>query len=360
MRDSTGALLAIVLVAGFLFGLWELYQLRFEAGDIYPPYSSLRADPLGAKALFEIVPQLPGMSAARNYRPLTSLKTPATVLLLGQNPFAFAGATEDDLKELEALARSGSRVIVGMRPVQRVLEPKPLEGPLTPEKAAPPELPPIQKRWGVRFDYVTKPTGTESEEATSSEPKVTALFFRHAGKVEREVELPFGSGSVVLVANGYPFSNEALAHERDAGFLVRMLTAHPLVIFDEEHLGLTESGSVGALVRKYRLEGAAAMLAVLLSLFIWKNSTSFLPPRAESSGPGVETKDAGAGLTNLLRRNIPASKLLATCWDEWERSHYGGRRYSRTKIEVARAVTSGDRDAVEAIREVARILAERT
>jgi hypothetical protein len=362
MRSSTATLLTATLAAGFLFGLWELYQLRFEAGDIYPPYSSLRADPLGAKALFETVPQLPGMSAARNYRPVASIaKTPATVLFLGQDPFAFERADEMEIKALEVLASGGARIVIAMRPVRRVLETKAPAAKPPSAQQAPLEQPPIQKRWGIRFDYLTQ-SARQADEESHAEPKVTALFFRSEGKILHEVERRFGAGEIVLVANAYPFSNEALASELDTPLLSRMLAGHSQVIFDESHFGLTESGSVGALVRKYHLEGAVAMLAMLLALFIWKNSASFLPPHRDLTGgeSSMAAKDAGAGLANLLRRNIPAKALLTTCWKEWERSRFGGRHYSRSKLERAQAMLRGHHDAAETYREVARILAERT
>ena len=41
----------ILLIGLFCLLLVNLFLLRFRAGDIYPPYSSLRSDPLGTKAL---------------------------------------------------------------------------------------------------------------------------------------------------------------------------------------------------------------------------------------------------------------------------------------------------------------------
>src|SRR2546427_9645317 len=52
-KDRMWLVLLLVLLAVFVLGVGRLFQLRFEAGDVYPPYSSLRADPLGTKALFE-------------------------------------------------------------------------------------------------------------------------------------------------------------------------------------------------------------------------------------------------------------------------------------------------------------------
>lgn len=58
MRKASWLLLAIVLL--FAFGLVQLFRWRFEAGDVYPPYSSLRTDPMGTQALFESFQAIPG------------------------------------------------------------------------------------------------------------------------------------------------------------------------------------------------------------------------------------------------------------------------------------------------------------
>lgn len=352
--------MVIVLAAGFLFGLWELYRLRFEAGDIYPQYSSLRADPLGAKALYDSLSQVPGISTARNYRALPQLqKGKATIFFLGEDPFEFAGSSDDQLQDYEALARAGARVVIAMRPVRRLLE-ETKRAP-TKQNEAKPFQPPMEKRWGIRFEYITR-SMRQADEDDNTEPKLTALYFRSEGKVLYRIERQFGSGAVVLLANGYPFSNEALAGERETKLLSWAVGGSRRITFDEHHLGLTESGGVVTLARKYNLEGLAAALLVLVTLFIWKNSTSLLPARPEqaASDDSVETKDAGSGLANLLRRNIPAKELAATCLKEWEASQHGGKFYSEAKIERVRRVLEGDGRAIETYRKVSRILSDRS
>jgi hypothetical protein len=345
------AVLIIALAVGFLFGLWKLFELRFTAGDIYPPYSSLRAGPLGAKALFESLQRIPGMSASRNYRDITSLpKGNATVLLLGENPFHFETLAEEDIKEFEALAGGGARVVIAMRPVSRRKEEAKPDDKNQPGPSA------IEKRWGIHFGYITRPAKQNEEDAAN--PKLTALYFRAAGKVVYRVERPFGTGSVVLLASSYPLSNEALAGERDIKLLAWSLGPNHQVIFDEHHLGLAESGGVVALARKYHLEGPAAMLLLLFGLFVWRNSTSLLPPRAEQTGAGesVAAKDASSGLANLLRRNIPAKALMKTCLEEWEASRHGGKFYSQAKIDRIRTLARRESDVVETYRKISQIL----
>src|SRR5437867_7642931 len=70
---KSGAILMLVLAAAFVYGLTQLFKLRFEAGDIYPAYSSLRTDPLGAKALYDSFDRL--FHTERNFRPMPKLES---------------------------------------------------------------------------------------------------------------------------------------------------------------------------------------------------------------------------------------------------------------------------------------------
>lgn len=343
-----------VLAGAFLFGLWKLYELRFTAGDIYPQYSSLRADPLGTKALYESLQRIPDIVPTRSYVDLENVpKRKATILFLGENPFRFEVTPEDQLKEYEALARGGARVVIAMRPVGRVRE--------EPADKKPHDAPAIEKRWGVHFGYITRPA-QQAEDETGDALKLTALYFRDGGKVVHRLERPFGTGTIVLLASCYPWSNEALAGERDTTAIAWALGSNHRIIFDEHHLGLTESGGIVTLARKYHLEPFAVVLLTMLALFIWKNSTSLLPPRLESSAEddSVAAKDVNSGLANLLRRNVPTKVLMKTCLDEWEGSRHGAKFYSEAKIERIRNLTRRESDAVETYRKVSRILAERS
>lgn len=360
MRPNNNGILILIaaLAGGLLFGLWKLYELRFASGDIYPQYSSLRSDALGTKALYESLEQIPGLAAARNYREFASLpKGKDTVLVLGENPFLFEATPEDEIKEYETLAASGARIVIAMRPVSRQRE-KPHE---TPDEKKTPIAPEIEKRWGIQFGYVTLPSGHKEPEVADN-PKLTALYFRYEGKVVHRVERPFGSGSIALLASCYPMSNEALAGERDTKTIAWALGETRKIIFDERHLGIEESGGVVTLARKYHLEGLGVVLLVLLGLFIWKNSASFLPARTDIADPddSIAAMDASSGLAHLLRRNIPAAALMRTCLEEWEGSHHGARFYSEAKVRRVRDLARRDGDAAETYRKISRILAERS
>ena len=363
MRASNRGVIALVVALGaiFLYGLWRLYDLRFSAGDVYPPYSSLRADPLGAMAFYEGIGQLPGFTVERNFVSVPEIpRRPSTVFFLGVDPFTFRFTPEDRVKEYEALASAGARVVIAMEPVRRAYEKKPDALIKDSKQSNDPKPPAVEKRWKVTFGYVTKPE-SEPLEDLLSKPKLTALYFEYQGKRSPKVELPFGRGAVVLLSNSFPMSNEALAGDRNARLLADALGANHAIVFDEHHFGISEEGGVANLARKYHLEGMGVALLALLALFIWKNSTSFLPARpAAAADESIAAKDAASGLANLLRRNVANKKLLETCFEQWDKSQHGGRFYSRSKIERVRRAAQRGGEPAETYRQIAGILAERS
>ncbi len=68
-----GVIMALLLLI-FVVGVARLFILRFESGDVYPAYSSLRSDPLGTRALYESLENIDSVMVGRNYRPLESLE----------------------------------------------------------------------------------------------------------------------------------------------------------------------------------------------------------------------------------------------------------------------------------------------
>ena len=58
-----------VLVAVFV----RVLELRFSTGDIYPHYSTLRSDPLGAMAIYESFDSLDKIEVSRNFDNLMTI-----------------------------------------------------------------------------------------------------------------------------------------------------------------------------------------------------------------------------------------------------------------------------------------------
>lgn len=350
MRSSSRLWLAPLGLAALglvlAFGIWRLLELRFAHGDIYPPYSSLRADPFGSRALFDSIGGLNGFHVERNFHPLTKIpKGPRTVFYLGVSPNPFQNQTDETFDQLEHLAAGGARVVIGFRAALTERRPK------QPGKQKP-EITPLERRWQVHFTY--------ANHVELPDPSQTSLAFEPASPEWQGnsslLERRFGAGSVLLVARAYPLSNEGLQKERATGLIAHMLGGNRQAIFDESHLGQTESGSVAGLARNYHLEGLVAAFMVLAGLYLWKNSVSFLPPReSETEETLTFAKDASSGLANLLRRNIAESELIRTCVAQWEHDQ-AGARYPASKLARVREIANRGGDPVTLYDEISGVL----
>jgi hypothetical protein len=360
MRKISVALLVVAL-AGFIYGLIHLFHLRFESGDNYPPYSTFRSDPLGARALFQSFDRL--ITAERHVQPLSKLGEgrDTTLFWLGEEARR-ARFTDEEFTEFETFLRTGGRLVIAFLPEMqqarrsKFAPPPPRAGPgvMPTGTNAPPasSLPwPVSPgiRWGFALGYhellraedksfipelaglrdsnTDLPKGLKihtSLHFSPTDPTWRTIYARVASKTNLPVmmERSFGRGSLVVCADAFPFSNEALLQEREPQLLSWLAGRSRRVVFDETHLGVAIDPGIAALARKYRLHGAFAALLVLAALFIWKNTSSFMPPREEQlareRGELVEGRDSSAGFINLLRRNLPPALLMKTCVEQWQ------------------------------------------
>jgi hypothetical protein len=293
--------LAFVLLLGaaFLAGLVWMFDAQFSSGEAYPDYSTMRTDPSGARALYDSLAATGGFDVTRNFQPLEYAGiSGATIVLLGmQPPF-----TIETAENLEKLAARGNRVVVALRLDEDKL---PAGGVL-------------EKRWHVKL-----PSGDEI------------------------VERPFGGGSLVIVPEGGVFHNGSLAEGPASELILRALGPARRIVFDESHLGMVESGSLVGLARRYRLQGFAWGCAVVLVLFLWRNTSPFPPvaPATPDAAPDAATiagRTSASGLAGLLRQNVDRQRLVQTAWDLWTVGNPRGVAPSRRARAEALARTPGD------------------
>jgi len=347
---------AALLVAAFLIGVVELFLLRFEAGDVYPQYSSLRADPFGTKALYESLERIPGATVARHLKPLAALEgAEGVVFYTGVNPETLRLASNKELERFEAVVQRGARLILTLQPVRNTPESKP-EGST------------LEARWGVRLAY--PPRGKSKNDEDGDLPRETLFYFDHLDKSWQTLQTTagqatvvargLGNGSLVLVANGFLLSNEALLTRRDSALLAAMIGGPAQrFTFDEYHFGIAETGSLAALARKYSLHGLVAALLLLAALFIWQSSASFLPPR-EVEEVEILGKSAVSGFVNLLRRGVPSADLLPLCEKEWRKSlAMGAFCPIEKRKQIDEVIAAGASDPLAAYQRISRILALR-
>ena len=397
MKRLFPIIVLLACVAAFVFGVIRLFQLRFEVGDVYPAYSSLRSDPLGTMAFYESLEQLPGVTVRRDYSQSNELPEGegTAYLHLAGNFDEWTWFTEDDFEQINRFLAHGGRLVITLFPEpagapyprhhdDKNTGPSPKEDrprdendrnaqkdspetePGNPEKKTmrkirkEPETKviSIRDRWGVDVDAVAlkpddngvyQPVRVVNQTDLPLPQKLdwhSGLVFYHLDHAWRTIytrgadpvmiERSFRGGSVVLATDSYFVSNEAMTKDRHADLLAWLIGANRNIVFDEAHLGVVETSGVATLMRKYRLHGLAAGLILLAGLFIWKNSLSLVPPHAEAERQEyVAGKDSAAGFVNLLRRSIAPRDLLGTCYVEWKKSVAPTGKYSTARRQQA-------------------------
>ena len=380
MPAGSRIVLPVILVL-FVWAIIAIVMTPIQSGDAYPKYSSLRADPLGTKILYESLRETPGLRVERNFRMTNALYgKQAAIFEMGIHGPAWAFTSTPAVKEWESIAAGGARVIFVFQPILpamladfSVFEKKTAEGKAKEKgKAAYVPMPPIQSRWGVKIQ-LRKATVAERAKMDRY-PKESALYFDadqtwtvvekgddgHASWIEKRM----GKGSIVLVAQSFPLSNEGLHDDPDPARIAALIGPHTNVIIDEFHLGIAETGSIGTLIRRYRLQGAVAVLMLLGLLFIWRNASSLLPPRAASTagrGSVVLGRDAQQGMATLLQRSIPRDQLTSVAVQEWTRALPLRPALGKSRIAAVQSAASTDdgSSAVEMYKRIHQILTER-
>ncbi len=113
MKTRAAWLLVAALLLLLLWGLASIYRLRIARGDLFPEYSSLRADPLGARALHDAARLLPDREVERWTRRFSRLEAGRgdLVLVLGLQ----RNLPREDWEALDRAAIAGASVVVAWR-----------------------------------------------------------------------------------------------------------------------------------------------------------------------------------------------------------------------------------------------------
>lgn len=357
--SGKGKLLIILFIAVGLFsvfGFYRLFALRFEKGDMFPPYSSLRSDPLGCKALFISLGRQSGLETTRNFHDLGKLKDSKirTIFFPGATETLLSAPANRQAEELEKLAKEGNRVVIALSPGKSrsssAIKKKSDKGENKDkeEKSDDDKEPRTTAetgavgRWGIgigTFDppaeqAKTRPQAVLTAPGTGLPPSIplhSRRWFQtnddawrpvySSGEQHIVLERGIGKGSLVLMADSYLLSNEAMRKDRFPVLLAWLQGANRAALFDESHLGVMDNPGVMSLVRKHRLVPFLIALIALAALYVWKNAVPFVSTPAPGSHLHEEVlRDNFSGLVNLLRRNIAPGELLNVCFLEWSRS----------------------------------------
>src|SRR5215469_5525700 len=104
--------------AAFALGIVYLFDLRFETGDVYPPYSSLRADPLGTMAFYESLEKLPGLAVRRDFSASNKLpdEDQAVYLHLAGDQFELGFMPDEAYRNIQDFLTRGGRLVITLFP----------------------------------------------------------------------------------------------------------------------------------------------------------------------------------------------------------------------------------------------------
>ncbi|RXK53324.1 hypothetical protein ESB00_16640 [Oleiharenicola lentus] len=370
----------LLLAAGLVVAAcgW-LFRLRLGGGDLYPPYSSMRADALGTRALYEALEQMPGLQVARDHRPLERLAArPRLVVLAGLEWQTWRQLPAGELAALNAAAASGARVVLAFRADLlredrddrgRMVDPDETEEERAERRkqekrdearaqrrrpgVKPRQRTTLAEAWGVtmqqRWLLSRQPGAQRTPEAETTLPAEVAwksdlyftpadaagwrVLYRRAGEPVL-MEKAVGRGSLVLLSDAFCLSNEGVHLSRATDLLAWLVGNQRQVVFLEGPLGVLEETGVGHLARRYGLHGALALCVLLGLLYAWRQAVAFIPPVEilERGGEVALAYEPTAGFTALLRRSVDRAALLAACVAEWRR----GRRVGITPAAAAR------------------------
>ena len=373
----------------FVAGLVKLFWLRFEAGDLYPPYSSMRSDPLGVQVLFESLQEIQGPGAERNFRPWrqVAIGEGTTLLLCGLDPDKVFHDRSDAL--MDHVAAEGGRLVLTFvsdkdrressdrTSVNESSDPPDAEAPADgpsdngPPDEAKPEMSGFRRsglavgRRTPGFEILEAGKGQPaSDDLPGTLPWRSRLYFTledpawevvyTAADQPVVVQREWGRGRLIGVADSYLFSNEALRNHRATAFLAWTVGPGHHVIFDEFHHGLIKQPGIVALMRKYRLHGVMLSLLVLILLWVWRQTAVFVPqpdddvdhPRTTSLG-----QDSAEGWVSLMQQHIGPKDLLGVCYRAWSESA-AVDRVPKAQVEQVRqliAAHASDRPRYHAV-----------
>jgi hypothetical protein len=354
VKSAAPKILLFVALFALLGGLGRFAYLRFQSGDAYPPYSTLRTDPIGAKALFESVNRLQPTKVRRNVEPLTLLEQSSglTIVMLGVD--AFASSEEEEW--LEKFATEGGRAIVALDArgsQKRKVFPRAMGGTTNTNV--------FVKIWKPFFDLELRSPGLQDDtnrievQRVADEPSLPEsmpwfgryTFATNDWETVYElnnrpvvVQKRIGLGTIVVIADSYPFSNEALRAARTPEFLLWAL-GNGGVVFDETHLGIQGGLGVAVLMREFRLHGLVTGCLLLAILWIWRNSTPLVPPAplaAETGEQAMEGKTAREAVVHLLRRNLSGGDALRVGLEEWAKTNPPHYYWETVRLKEAQEI----------------------
>ena len=363
------------LFALLYFGL-RMLRLRLETGNAFPEYSSYRADPKGLKALYE---SLNATGLIRVARRLQSSR----ILPPGENQvLVVAGVhpdqqivSDEDVQLFDHWLATGGRLIIALRSEadkKAGSKPDQLANHDATDNILLISWRNLIRRWGAE---IASPNDIQSTTANSTlfgtishwqgrdgfvrlTPDWNVIALQ--GNKNAIVERAFAHGSLVLLGDSYPLSNEAVAENRNTAFLLWLVDNRRGVTFEETHLGLSERPGIMTLAGRYGLQGTLISVVAGLMLFIWKCQYTLFPrKRSDQNALAVQGCSSEQAFLNLLQRTISQKDLLDVCISSWTTTTRPTAA-QLASLEKFRADFGGEQSAVEGYNRLTTLLNEKS
>ena len=364
--------LGIALLAAT--GIYHIFSIRFKIGDVYPAYSSLRTDPLGTKVFFESLSDLKDYNLERDYDsvPKWEGNKYTTLFLLGTHPAILEISNKENRQILSWILSAGTRVVISLSSQKASFLADSIKGEeLKKDKKEENNSKKDEKNEDpdTKTDYsLTKLLGFKIAPYMKDQTESAELSY-----LNTEIDLPkslkykpmnyftdlkegwevlysqknepviifrkYGQGTIILCADSYMFSNEAMVSHRYPRLLSWLIGPGKKIYFDESHFGIQKKTGIIDLAYKYRLQGVIFVFILLAILYIWKNAIAFVPPPNNSYDRTRiirADRDYLDGLISLLQRYIPENELIKTCIVEWEKTAVKGNIFPGSSIHSGR------------------------
>lgn len=406
MRRRRGLLIVamVAVLVVFAVGVVQLIVYRLQTGPSYPKFSSLRADPVGTRALAESLDRVGGLTVSRHYDPLPrDLPAPqrTTLMYLGVDPTARSWEDPNHIRtRLQEFVEGGGRLVVALTWTREQLfaTKDGVDAVLVEEESDSNEVtlggllgflpwlpgdPPVFTPYRTPYRMGAELTEVGQRRLSAAGP--VRMFPGHSVVNEPQDEWEalalddmsspviirrrLGEGEIIITGGTWWLGNLSLSKHPPSAAIAALVAGRPRVVFDEAHLGIYETPGLARMTWKAGLLPAAGVLAVVALLFVWRNAARLAPARRmprSLQGGRVLGKDTNEGLVNLLQRSVPKDRLLRTCLAEWEKTVPAGRGDLQAKADKLRTAAapylndSTRRGIIEGYRTLRRIASERT
>lgn len=308
LSKKSGLIVALLVV--FIFGGLVLFDDEAERGTMFERYSSLRAEPDGLLAFYELC-KVRGRKVHRSKEPLFDLPTTGLLvivepkydwgLLQGLNLPGMGVFDKKELKSIRQWIGHGGSLLVLGSDTNEIFEEFQLETATFGREA---NKDSDQADAGL-FHPLTQISGAISVSSGArllpKSPEWLPLFRSENGLVA--AVRPLGRGQIIALSDPEVISNKGLVKGSNAEFIGQVLScSEGVVIFDEMRHGLTMQQNAMSYARKHSLHFVFFQgLAVFLLLW-WASSAQAGRIRAPQPASGIESREFLSALASIYQK----------------------------------------------------------